>query len=323
MVKKPSFKLISDNKDVTAIIAKNLMSLTYEDKAGEEADEISFTVNGLYEKKPFGTSLELWLGYVNNLYLCGSFTIQTINKDYKAQTTEVRATSVNFAGEQTVRKQRTWGEGEAGTNLYDITKKIAEDNKLDFSAPESAKNISVISVLQNNESDLAFLITLCEKNGYILAVKNNSIEIKEIGGTTAETKKESKIIIPDHKLKTSDLSALRTNEANRDVYIYVIVGWQGTDGQTHTITVGDTNVEKYYFMEIPEPKSKTEALQVAKAKLLELTNTGMEGSFSAPGQNIKTNETVEIENVGKFVIKNVTHSITTTDYVINVDFFAA
>jgi phage protein D len=36
--------------NATIIVAKNLISMNYEDKNGDEADELSIELNGIYEK---------------------------------------------------------------------------------------------------------------------------------------------------------------------------------------------------------------------------------------------------------------------------------
>ncbi|MBE2985467.1 phage tail protein, partial [Campylobacter sp. RM6883] len=97
MVRVPNFKLLAKGNDITAKIKSNLISLSYEDKEGHESDEISIVVNGIYAKPMFGDNLELWLGYGSDLFHCGKFSVQTATRDYKANTTEVRATAVNFA----------------------------------------------------------------------------------------------------------------------------------------------------------------------------------------------------------------------------------
>lgn len=95
MVKKPQFKLIAKGSDITEKISKNLISLSYEDKEKDESDEISLTLFGLYSKLAFGDSLELYLGY-EKLFKCGSFSVGTVSKNYTQNTTEVRASAVNF-----------------------------------------------------------------------------------------------------------------------------------------------------------------------------------------------------------------------------------
>ena len=108
MVKHPNFKLEENGKDITEIIRANLIELSFDDKEGSKGDEISFSVSGgIYAKPVFDDNLKLWLGYGDDLYLCGSFSVQMANSDYKNQTIEVRATAVNFASPQKIKKRRS------------------------------------------------------------------------------------------------------------------------------------------------------------------------------------------------------------------------
>ncbi|HEH4843526.1 TPA: phage tail protein, partial [Campylobacter jejuni] len=97
MVRKPKFKLIAKGKDITEKLSKNLISISYEDKEKDESDEISLNVFGLYSKPLFGDSLELYLGF-EKLFKCGSFNVNVVSKNYTSNTTEVRASAVNFSG---------------------------------------------------------------------------------------------------------------------------------------------------------------------------------------------------------------------------------
>ena len=166
MVRKPAFKLEASGKDITNIIRQNLISLSFTDKEGNESDEISFTLFGIYAKPVFGDKLKLWLGYENELYLCGSFSVQTASRDYKNQTTEVRATAVNFASPAKEKRRVSW----ENTTLFGIAKKIASTNALSLKTSGSDQNIA--SVIQDNVSDIEFLYDLCVKFGFLMAVKN-------------------------------------------------------------------------------------------------------------------------------------------------------
>ena len=165
MVRKPAFKLEASGKDITNIIRQNLISLSFTDKEGNESDEISFTLFGIYAKPVFGDSLKLWLGYGDDLYLCGSFSVQTASRDYKANTTEVRATAVNFASPAKEKRRVSW----ENTTLFGIAKKIASTNALSLKTSGSDQNIA--SVIQDNVSDIEFLYDLCVKFGFLMAVK--------------------------------------------------------------------------------------------------------------------------------------------------------
>lgn len=63
MIKHPTFRLEASGKDITNTIRKNLISLSFTDKEGNESDEISFTLFGIYAKPVFGDKLKFWLGY--------------------------------------------------------------------------------------------------------------------------------------------------------------------------------------------------------------------------------------------------------------------
>ena len=122
----------------------------------------------------FGDKLKFWLGYhadtaseqsslsggytkangaamrtsSNDLYLCGTFT----SADYKANTTEVKATAVNFASPAKEKRRVSW----ENTTLFGIAKKIASTNALSLKTSGSDQNIA--SVIQDNVSDIEFLL---------------------------------------------------------------------------------------------------------------------------------------------------------------------
>ena len=188
MVRKPAFRLEASGKDITNTIRKNLISLSFTDKEGNESDEISFALFGIYAKPVFGDKLKLWLGYENELYLCGSFSVQTASRDYKNQTTEVRATAVNFASPAKEKRRVSW----ENTTLFGIAKKIAGINALSLKTSGSDQNIA--SVIQDNVSDIEFLYDLCVKFGFLMAVKNGTIIItaKDAKGDASQTSNTSK-----------------------------------------------------------------------------------------------------------------------------------
>ena len=321
MVRKPAFKLEASGKDITNIIRQNLISLSFTDKEGNESDEISFTLFGIYAKPVFGDKLKLWLGYENGLYLCGSFSVQTTSRDYKANTTEVRATAVNFASPQKIKKQRSWEK----TTVFEIAKKIATENKL--AVKTSGQDQNIASVLQNNVGDLDFLYGLCFDYGFIMAVKNATIIIasKDAKGDETQTsntpKNES---LPTFTLNLTDLYSLEITEANRNSYTAVIVEWQDIEaGKVKSIKVG--SADQVYKMQIAQPKSDNEAFKQAEAKLNELQRGGINGRCSCEGKNIIAGGKLKFGGVpgleaNEFSIKEVSHKLSTSGYEIDVEF---
>ena len=148
--------------------------------------------------------------------------MQTASIDYKAQTTEVRATAVNFASPQKIKKRRSW----ENTTIFDIAAKIAGENKL--SLKNSSNNQPIASILQNDVSDIEFLYELCFDYGFLMAVKNNTIIITAKEGAaeikTSNTPKNENL--PEFRLNLNELYSLEITQANRNAYGAVIVEWQ-------------------------------------------------------------------------------------------------
>ncbi|MBE3022842.1 phage late control D family protein, partial [Campylobacter sp. 7477a] len=320
MVRKPNFKLLAKGNDITAKIKTNLISLNYEDKEGSESDEISFVVNGIYAKPIFGDQLELWLGYGDNLYHCGKFSVQTATRDYKANTTEVRATAVNFASPGKIAKRRSW----ENTSLFSIASKIAGENIL--SAKTSGTDQPIASVLQNDIGDLDFLYGLCFDYGYIMKVANNTIIItsKDAKGDESQTsntpKNES---LPIFEIALTECESLSITEANRNSYSAVIVQWHDSkEGKDKQAKVGSG--EQTYKLNIPEPKSDNEAFKKGEAKLNELQRGGINGSLTATGRELRAGGKLKVlgvaglENV-EFSVKSVSHNLNATSYMIDVE----
>ena len=321
MVRKPAFKLEASGKDITNTIRQNLISLSFTDKEGNESDEISFTIFGIYAKPVFGDKLKLWLGYENELYLCGSFSVQTTSRDYKANTTEVRATAVNFASPAKEKRRVSW----ENTTLFGIAKKIASTNALSLKTSGSDQNI--VSVIQDNVSDIEFLYDLCVKFGFLMAVKNNTIIItaKDAKGDASQTSNTSKNEnLPTFTLNLTDLYSLEITEANRNSYTAVIVEWQDIEaGKVKSIKVG--SADQVYKMQIAQPKSDNEAFKQAEAKLNELQRGGINGRCSSEGKNIIAGGKIKFGGVpglgaNEFSIKEVSHKLSTSGYEIDVEF---
>lgn len=321
MVRKPNFKLLAKGNDITAKIKSNLINLNYEDKEGHESDEISIVVNGIYAKPIFGDQLELWLGYSNDLFHCGKFSVQTATRDYKANTTEVRATAVNFASPQKIAKCRSW----ESTSLFDIASKIANENKLSIKTSRNDQPIK--SVLQDNVSDLDFLYGICFEYGYIMKVANNTIIItaKDAKGDDTQTSNTPKNEnLPSFKIALTECESLNITEANRNSYAAVIVQWHDSkDGKDKQIKVGSG--EQTYKLNIPEPKSDNEAFKKGEAKLNELQRGGINGSLTAIGRELRAGGKLKITGVAglenrEFSVKSVSHNLNTTSYMIDVEF---
>lgn len=323
MLRKPIFRLLANEKDITQTIKQNLISLGFDDKEGFKSDEISFKVHGIFAKPTFGDKLELYLGWAGegegNMWLCGKFAVQTCERDFKEQSTEVRATAVDFAGEIKTKKRRSW----ENTTLFAIAGKIADENALRLKT--SGEDMTIRSRLQDGVSDLEFLYSLAKELGYLAATKNDTLILApKSGGDEADEAEKGGDGLPQIELNLSELESLNITEANRNAYGSVTCEWQDVEsGKRKQIKVGKG--KQTYKMQIPEPKSDAEAYKLAQSKLNELKKGGINGRCSCMGANIVAGAQIKfkgapgLEDV-KFSVKSVSHTLEPSTYNIEIEF---
>ena len=326
MVRKPIFRLLANEKDITQTIRQNLISLGFDDKEGFKSDEISFKVHGIFAKPVFGDKLELYLGWADegeegadNIWLCGKFTVQTCERDFKEQSTEVRATAVDFAGEIKTKKRRSW----ENTTLFAIASKIADENALLLKT--SGKDMAIRSRLQDGVGDLEFLYSLSKELGYLAATKNDTLILApKSRGDEADEAEKGGDGLPQIELNLSELESLNITEANRNAYGSVVCEWQDVEsGKRKQIKVGKG--KQTYKMQIPEPKSDAEAYKLAQSKLNELKKGGINGRCSCMGANIAAGTQVKFKGAAgledvKFSVKSVSHTLEPSAYNIEIEF---
>ena len=326
MVRKPLFRLLANEKDITQTIRQNLISLGFDDKEGFKSDEISFKVRGLFAKPAFGDRLELYLGWTgegeegaDNMWLCGKFAVQTCERDFKEQSTEVRATAVDFASEIKTKKRRSW----ENTTLFAIAGKIADENALRLKT--SGEDMAIRSRLQDGVSDLEFLYSLSKELGYLAATKNDTLILApKSGDDESDEAEKGGDGLPQIELNLSDLASLNITEANRNAYNAVVCEWQDiASGKRKQIKVGKG--KQTYKMQIPEPKSDAEAYKLAQSKLNELKKGGINGRCSCMGANIVAGAQVKFKGAPgledlKFSVKSVSHTFDASGYTIEIEF---
>lgn len=322
-----TFKLIANDKDITQTIQDNLISLDFSDKVGVQSDEMSFVLNGIFSRPAFSDELKLSLGYIINdkkeLFECGTFKISECTIDYIANTTEVRATAVDFSSKVKVKHSKTF----ANTNLGAIAGVIANRNNLSAKVQNAAYNVKINHILQDNSSDIEFIYSLAYKHGFICAIKNNCLILTaknaEMNGYKVITsKKESKNEdLPSFKLKISDCFSLSITENNRVKYDSCEISSHNTNSASLLkVKVGEG--KNTLSIKAPPNKDTQELKSIATARLSELNKGGVKGSLICAGQEIVAGGYLEIENIGIFSIVSVNHTLNSGVYSISVEFEA-
>lgn len=320
-----TFKLIANDKDITHNIKNNLTSLEFSDKIGVQSDEMSFVVNGIFSRPAFSDELKLSLGYIVNnepkLYDCGTFKISECTIDYIANSTEVRASAVDFSSQVKIKHSKSF----ANTNLGAIAATIANKNKLNAKIQQKAYNVAINHALQDNVSDIEFIYNLAYKHGFICAIKNNTLILTEkntqMNGYKVINNTNKNTNLPTFKLKINECFSLSITENNRVKYDACEITSHNTNTAKLTrIKVGDgANI---YKMKESANKSEAELKSIATAKLSELNKGGVKGSLVCAGQQIVAGGCLELEDIGVFSITSVTHTLNSGVYSISVEFEA-
>lgn len=301
----PLFKIEANGNDVTEHIAKNLVSLSFDDNSGTLADELNITVFGNFKRPDYQDKLKLLLGYKETgLYFCGTFIIQNTSRDYKENRLSIAASSVDFNG--TLKEKRNISYNSL--SLSKLCGIIAERNKLQHKC-DVAANIESIS--QTNESDLSFMERLSKKCGAIFSIKNDTLLFfKEKGD-------EFKF-----KLHVNECKALNIKYANRLIYNSVSASWHKTkENELEKVTVGKDTPEYHINRTFTD---KEQARISCEAKLKKLSEGTKSGSLTTTGRNFFAGGILNIEGAGEdsgeYKIKKVTHNISASGYTINLEF---
>lgn len=175
IIPKPQVNLLYNGKDCTKDFSKYLNCLTFQDFEDEQSDELTITLNNAdgyfsdlwYPEK--GDKLTCDILFNGDTFNCGTFTIDenSFNYGINGDSLEIKAlaTSANFS----VRTNKV--KNHTGKSLIQIANEIGKS--YGFTVLGDEGNLKVGSIIQKNESDIAFLKRIAKQYGYIFNIKDN------------------------------------------------------------------------------------------------------------------------------------------------------
>lgn len=204
-------KRTEGKKDVTKLLAKKLVSVSYTDSAEGEGDELSIELedrdkkflSGWRPRKGAYMSLVLKTSHwekpgKETKQPCGEFVIDKVSYDSPPWTCEIGGTSKPNDSDFTAkeREDRTY----EGTTLEKILKEIA--GRYGMSLFYDAEKIPIASVEQGGKTDCAFACSLCEEYG--LGMKVYADKLVAYGVKRYEAKKAVRTI-PEKRFVRCDI----------------------------------------------------------------------------------------------------------------------
>jgi len=175
-VPQTAFSVTYNNKNITADIAKYLLSLTYSDKTEGESDEVSIEledVDGHWQNSWYpedGAALKVTIGRLN----CGDFEIDEIELKGPPDTVTIRGMATGIKNSLRTPKS----DAHENKTLRQIAEKIATKNN--FTIAGDIPEITIGRVTQNKETDVAFLKRISGKYGVIFSVRGTVITFTDI-----------------------------------------------------------------------------------------------------------------------------------------------
>jgi phage protein D len=283
---KPSWRVVANQLDITAIITDRFRGLTLTDAAGLESDLLEITLSDNdplvpIQIPPKGAELELFLGYDGMLQRMGLFIYDEVEVSGWPGEMVLRARAATYdksKGGKTdlqTQKNRSWPKG---TKLGDMVAKIAKEHGMEFAVSESLKPIVLPHTDQADESDINLLTRLAKKYDAV---------VKPAGGKIALTKKgEGKTAsgedLPRILLHASDCTSFRMTTSQRETAGMVVAYWHAVkQSRRNEIKVGTgepvRRLKQYY-------PTQEMALAAARSELSRRERGQTTVSFTLPGE---------------------------------------
>lgn len=311
MVKHPDFCLHVNGKDITDSLRPYLVSIEYTDDIDDSADGFTMKFQGKNFSPPqFSDKLKVWLGYRDDLWFIGSFSVLKSRIEFNTMEIEITASPVDFS--TTIKEKRT--ETFKDTTLDNILKTIAKRNNLKLK--NSFKAHAYTSKSHSGTSDLEFMQRLAKEVGATFAVKNETI----IFSPKNKTAQDGEMV--NFTLDVSKINGLNFEITDKTKYLSSKASWHSVkDNKTLSVTVGNgspcLNIHGNF-------KNESEARTIATSKL-EAQNRGtIRGSFGCEGMNIIAGAKVSLKGLpngweNSFGIKSVRHSWSDGGYSVNLE----
>lgn len=179
---KPTYRIVADSRDITALINDRLLLLRTSDKPGMESDEFELRIDDRDQAVTLpkrGAKIEVFLGYEGNpLARLGSYTVDEIEVTGPPDTITLRGKASDMRGSGKTTRSGSW----EGTFLAQIVSDVAARNGW---KPGCTVQTKVPRVDQRNESDFNFITRLAKQYDCTAKVGDGQLLVMpRQGGTT-------------------------------------------------------------------------------------------------------------------------------------------
>lgn len=206
---KPTFRIVADGKDITALINDRLLSLRISDKPGMDSDDFELRIDDRDQAVALptrGAGIEVYLGYTGQaLTRLGRYTVDEIELSGPPDTLVIRGKASDMRGSGKTVRSGSW----ENVPLQQIVRDVAARNGWQPVCPVQTK---VPRVDQLNESDYNFITRLAKQYDCTAKLADGKLLVMpRQGGQTASGKNLSPVV-----LRRSDLSRYQFRLGDRN-----------------------------------------------------------------------------------------------------------
>lgn len=296
---------------------KNLISdISFTDKAGNEADELSFTIIDAnnYTLPEDKGKLEAWLGWVGKLEYLGQFTIDQVKWSGAPDKISISASGGSFASPINEPHSIAYNP----TSLGKVVEICADFTQLPYAIHPEFYTKKIPYLVQNQETPVAFLTKLAQDYGAIFSIKNGKIIFTKKGYKPNGAK------IYPLKIKKSQVSSFDFSLASREKRITgVKARWQNMQtGQSGVALAGKEGYCHTLPLEYPEAKAQ----ELADAKFAELSAIKANANIDLIKGDFNFLAGTQVELVGfkkafdkVYNIKQATHNFNSSGFTTSLE----
>lgn len=319
MNRREELQIKYNNADITKSIQDYLISFTYNDNGTGKADDVSITIDDKQGKwrgswmPTHGARLTVDIVLYNWLkdstarrIKCGTFYVDSISYDGPPDVMTIKALSYDLAGGlKNEEKNKAWEK----VTLSQIVKRIASAAGL--KTMFEINDVTYDRIDQTQQSDVAFLSQLVEKEGGNLKITSDTIVVYD------DRRFESTAPVKTIKRGESDVISYGFNRNTLDAaYSKCTVSYyDSSKKKTYSGTFTAPGMAKGPTLKLQQRvESNAEALRLAKNELRKRNREANKAQFVLMGDpDIVQGITVKVEGYGEFdavyFVESVSQSI--------------
>lgn len=267
----PDFKIVVDDRDVTARIRGGLDSLRLTDKKGMESDEFELKFTAFdpgFALPRTGVMVQIAIGWKGRgLVDKGTYKVDGVTEDGPPDMVTIKGRAADLTTAMTEHRDGSWD----GKTLGEIITDLAQRQGLEPVIGDDIAAIKINHLDQTGESDANLMTRLGQQYGLISTVKDGKMIFTERGGTTASGAKIGTAVV---RRSDGDKHSFEMTMRDKEVG-QVSAKWRDTGkAKTETVKIGAKTEGKGGRTLRGTYASKAEAEAAAKA---ELAKNGREG----------------------------------------------